>query len=172
MSERLKKGTIDALADSIWLLGKMGIERHMTLMPPAMVRGVMELDGLCIEPFFFIARPMPDALHVRPLSLGLSISEVEPFRGDVEYTLYDFKSLELDMARRRHTFSTGIQLQHADGSLIEPATTMYVPGKASHFTATSDWTANIEKLRPRFTMDEAEYFLETIDRGLQSAQRE
>jgi hypothetical protein len=170
MSEKLPPGTLDQLADSIWLLGKLGIERHIALMPPATITGVIWVEDVCLEPYFTLDKPMPAALAERPMHLGLSISETEKLLADEDYTMYAYKKIDLFMDRRRLRYHEGTIVQHEDGSIIEPATDKRVRGsRASRYFASRAWLDTVELGRAKYKPETMTYFLETIDRALLSA---
>jgi len=164
MTERLRKGQFDQLADGIWGLGRKSMGQMIEIAPlPAFVKGELYHDGLCFEPEFEITHPLPRALERRPVHVGLTISEFEDYVKDPQFTLYSFQKLVLDTRARTKTFETGVTLMDSSGRAIMPRMDRPATG-ARLRRGTKEWRSVKENNGLAvFNPDEADIFLKKIE---------
>lgn len=163
MTERLPNGYPEKLAAAIWYLAEVSMSRLIAVTPaPALVKGEVHHDDLCLEPELEITRTMPDALRVRPTKLGLWISEKEPYALDKSLTLYSYKMLRLDTTKRSRSYETGVILYGEDGSSVTPRLDRPAAGMPRRW-GNVDWQTFRNSEVAKFGVGEADYFLDTID---------
>lgn len=130
---------------------------------PALIKGEIYHDDLCLEPEFEVTHTLPRALERRPVHIGLTVSEFEDYVKDPQFTLYSFKKLVLDTRARTRTFETGIVLLDSAGHTITPRLDKPATG-ARIRRGTKEWrSVKEDNGLTVFSPDEADIFLQTIE---------
>lgn len=164
MTERLAKGQFDRLANGIWGLGQKSMRHMIEIAPlPALVKGEIYHEDLCLEPEFEIRHVLPRALERRPDHVGITISEFEDYVKDPQFTIYSFKRLILNTRTRKRDYGEGVVLMDSKGHSITPRIDeLPVGGRRRQGTQAWRDVTTHGGLRS-FGPHEADFFLQTID---------
>lgn len=163
MSERLPPRYFDRLADSIWHLGQVGMRHLLEIAPtPGTVKGEIYHDDLCFEPEFLLRRPYPELLEETPSRIDLTVSEMEPYSRDENFTIYAYRRLSLDTKRRTKRFDKGIILMDSDGNTMTPRLDLLASGVKGR-PGSTEWR-QLHERAGYLSKSDADLILDSVER--------
>lgn len=168
MSERLAAGRLDRLAEDIWHLGQISMQHLFEIAPvPSVVKGELYHDDLCLEPEFLLNATYPDVLNELPRKVGLSVSEIEPYARDDDFTIYTYQRVDLNTRRHTRQYSEGVIMMDSNGNTLSPALNMPSIGRSRRLGSVA-WREIKTQLKVKnFGLTELEYFTAAVERVTQ-----